>query len=79
MKRRLLVSIIAFGLSGLSLGQNGQDQNDQDQNDQDQNDQGQNGQGQDGTHAPEIDPSQAVTAFALVSGSILVIRGRRTK
>jgi hypothetical protein len=29
--------------------------------------------------APEIDPSQAVSAFALLGGSTLVIRGRRKK
>ena len=27
--------------------------------------------------APEIDPGQAVSALALVSGSVMVIRGRR--
>ena len=29
--------------------------------------------------APEIDPGQAVTALALLSGGSLVIRGRRKK
>lgn len=35
--------------------------------------------GQMGTtgNAPEIDPSQAVTALALLSGGALVIRGRK--
>ena len=32
-----------------------------------------------GGPAPEIDPSQAMTALALLSGSVLVIRGRRKK
>ena len=32
-----------------------------------------------GGAAPEIDPSQAVTALALLSGATLVIRGRRQK
>jgi len=30
-----------------------------------------------GQTAPEIDPGQAVTALALLSGGMLVIRGRR--
>jgi hypothetical protein len=29
--------------------------------------------------APEIDPSSATTAIALVSGALLVFRGRRKK
>ena len=29
--------------------------------------------------APEIDPGQATTAIALLSGSLLIIRGRRKK
>ena len=32
-----------------------------------------------GSSAPEIDPGQAISAFALLSGSVLVIRGRRRK
>ena len=30
-------------------------------------------------NAPEIDPSQAVSALALLSGGVLVIRGRLKK
>jgi len=29
------------------------------------------------TSVPEIDPGSATTAFALVSGTVLVLRGRR--
>ena len=32
-----------------------------------------------GGSAPEIDPGQAVTALALLSGATLVLRGRRKK
>jgi hypothetical protein len=32
-----------------------------------------------GAPAPEIDPGSAGTAIALLSGSLLVIRGRRRK
>ena len=36
----------------------------------------QNGNGQ---KAPEIDPSLAISALALLSGGLLVVRGRRKK
>jgi hypothetical protein len=57
------LSLILLGLAGFALGQN--------QNRQGQN---QNGQGQNQNGAPEIDPTQAVSALALLSGGIMVIR-----
>ena len=74
MKRLFLVGIIALGLSLPSFGQNNQGQNGNNNNGQNGNNQGQNG-----GHAPEVDPSQAVTALALLSGEILVIQGCRKK
>jgi hypothetical protein len=35
--------------------------------------------GVDKHEAPEIDPSQAVSALALLGGSTLIVRGRRKK
>jgi hypothetical protein len=78
MKILALTALLLLATSGLVLGQNGQEQNGQGQNDQGQN--GQNGQnGHNGAGAPEIDPGSAVGALALLSGGILVIRGRRKK
>jgi len=51
---------------GLALGQNKQGQNG--------NSQGQNGNSQGQNAAPEINPSQAISALALLSGGLLVLR-----
>ena len=67
MKKLLSLSLLAVGMTGLALGQNGQGQNGQ----------GQNGQGQNGHKAPEIDPSQAASALALLSGGILIVRRKK--
>lgn len=32
-----------------------------------------------GASAPEIDPASALSGFALLAGSLIVLRGRRTK
>jgi hypothetical protein len=61
--------MVATGITGFAFGQ---------QNGQGQNGNGQNGQGQNGNNkAPEIDPGSAAIALALLSGGLLVIRGRR--
>jgi hypothetical protein len=83
MKRILGVSLLTLGIAGFAMA--GQDGNSQGQ---DGNSQGQDGnsQGQDwnnsgytaGTHlAPEINPSQAISALLLLSGGILVIRRKK--
>ena len=64
MSKFLRLSLLVVGITVLAQGG--------------QNGQGQNGQGQNGNYrAPEIDPNQAVTALALLSGGILII-GRKS-
>ena len=65
MKRLLSLSLIAVGITGLALGKNGQGQNGN----------GQNGNGQ--NQAPEINPSLAAGALALLAGGILIIRRKK--
>ena len=68
MTRLLLLGVLSLGMACIAAGQNGQGQNGQGQNNNDQ-----------GGRAPEIDPSQAVTAIALLGGTTLVVRGRQRK
>jgi hypothetical protein len=63
MTRLLLLGVLSLGMTCIAVGQNGQ---------------GQNGDNQ-GGRAPEIDPTQAVSAIALLGGTTLVIRGRQRK
>ena len=64
MKRILSLCLLAVGITGLALGQN-------------QNGQGQNGNSQGQNKAPEINPSLAAGALALLAGGILIIRRKR--
>ena len=63
MKKVLLLTLLACGTTGVALAQH-------------HNNNG-NNNNNNGNHAPEIDPSSAVSAVALLSGGVLVIRGRR--
>lgn len=63
MRRLLGLSLIAVGMTGLALGlQNGKN--------------GKNGN-PGANKAPEINPSQAMSALALLSGGVLILRRKR--
>ncbi len=68
MKRIIGVALLALAMVGYAAA--GQDGNSQGQ---DGNSQGQNGP----YPAPEIDPSQAISALVLLAGGVLVIRRKK--
>jgi LPXTG-motif cell wall-anchored protein len=67
MRRLLSVGLLAMGIMGLVLGKNQGGQAVQ----------GQNHSNQRAFQAPEINPTQAVSALALLSGGLLVIRRKK--
>jgi hypothetical protein len=89
MVTRITISVMLLTLAGGAAFADGQGSNDQGQNWQGQNfgDQGNQWNNFDDRHgckrgcaaAPEIDPTQAVSALMLLGGGIAVLRGRRNK
>jgi hypothetical protein len=77
MKKLVLMTLLAIGTTGFVLGQNNGNGNHGNGN----NGKGNNGKGNNGDAGvvPEIDPNSAASAMALLSGGVLVIRGRRKK
>jgi hypothetical protein len=67
MRRILGLSLLAIGIVGLALGQNNG------------NNQGGNNNNQGGGRhtAPEINPGQAISALALLSGGLLIVRRKK--
>jgi hypothetical protein len=87
MKKLVLMTLLAIGTTGFVLGQNngngnhGNGNNGNGNNGKGNNGKGNNGKGNNGDAGvvPEIDPNSAASAMALLSGGVLVIRGRRKK
>jgi hypothetical protein len=82
MKKLVLMTLLAIGTTGFVLGQNnGNGNHGNGNNGKGNNGKGNNGKGNNGDAGvvPEIDPNSAASAMALLSGGVLVIRGRRKK
>lgn len=66
MRKLLGLSLIAVGMTGLAFGlQNGKNGNNG------------NNRNPGSNKAPEINPSQAISALALLSGGVLILRRKR--
>ena len=62
LSRLAVATVILIGMSSVGFAQKNSGN-------------GNNGNGK--KHAPEIDPASATTALALLTGGLLIIRGRR--